>query len=51
MVPAGRATPVRRKLVSVSNPLFRKIDCLRLPVSDVDAALAFYRDALGHGLI
>jgi lactoylglutathione lyase len=51
MVSAGRATPVRRKLASMSNPLVRKIDCLRLPVPDLEAALAFYRDALGHGLI
>jgi predicted enzyme related to lactoylglutathione lyase len=32
-------------------PLFQKVDCLRLPVPDIDAALAFYRDALGHALI
>jgi lactoylglutathione lyase len=32
-------------------PLFVKIDCLRLPVHDLDAALAFYRDRLGHELI
>jgi predicted enzyme related to lactoylglutathione lyase len=32
-------------------PLFVKIDCLRLPVHDLDAALAFYRDLLGHELI
>jgi predicted enzyme related to lactoylglutathione lyase len=32
-------------------PLFKKIDCLRLPVRDLDAALAFYRDRLGHELI
>lgn len=31
-------------------PLFRKVDCLALPVSDVDAAIAFY-EALGHELI
>ncbi len=31
-------------------PLFRKVDCLRLPVADLDAGLAFYRDALGHAL-
>jgi predicted enzyme related to lactoylglutathione lyase len=30
--------------------MFRKIDCLRLPVPDLDAALEFYRDALGHEL-
>jgi catechol 2,3-dioxygenase-like lactoylglutathione lyase family enzyme len=32
-------------------PLFRKIDCLRLPVPDLDAGLAFYQEQLGHELI
>ena len=32
-------------------PLFRKIDCYRLPVPDLEAALAFYRDKLGHELV
>jgi catechol 2,3-dioxygenase-like lactoylglutathione lyase family enzyme len=31
--------------------LFRKIDCLQIPVPDLDAGLAFYRDGLGHQLI
>jgi len=31
--------------------LFRKIDCHSIPVADLDAALAFYRDRLGHKLI
>jgi len=31
--------------------LFRKVDCLSLPVDDLDRALAFYRDALGHSLV
>lgn len=31
--------------------LFRKVDCLSLPVSDLEAALEFYRDRLGHTLI
>jgi predicted enzyme related to lactoylglutathione lyase len=31
--------------------LFKKIDCLRVPVPDLEAALAFYRDRLGHALI
>lgn len=31
--------------------LFRKIDCHSIPVSNLDEALAFYRDALGHELI
>ena len=34
----------------MSAPLFRKIDCLRIPVRDLDAALGFYRDRLGHAL-
>jgi catechol 2,3-dioxygenase-like lactoylglutathione lyase family enzyme len=31
--------------------LFRKVDCVRVPVPDLDGGLAFYRDALGHELI
>jgi catechol 2,3-dioxygenase-like lactoylglutathione lyase family enzyme len=31
--------------------LFRKVDCIRLYVSDLEAGLAFYRDRLGHELI
>ena len=31
--------------------LFRKVDCHSVPVTDLDAALAFYRDGLGHELI
>ena len=31
--------------------LFQKVVCLSLPVEDLDAALAFYRDQLGHELI
>jgi lactoylglutathione lyase len=34
-----------------NDPLFRKIDCIRLPVPDLDDALAFYRDRLGLPLI
>ena len=30
---------------------FRKVDCHSIPVADLDAALAFYRDGLGHELI
>ncbi len=33
------------------DPLFRKIDCLQVPVPDLEAGLAFYRDKLGHELI
>ena len=32
-------------------PLFRKVDCLSLPVPDLDAALAFYCTQLGHALV
>ena len=32
-------------------PLFQKVDCIRLPVPDLDAALGFYRDTFGHALI
>ena len=31
--------------------LFRKVDCHSIPVGDLEAALAFYRDGLGHELI
>ncbi|MDQ6674714.1 MAG: VOC family protein [Chloroflexota bacterium] len=39
-------TPRRRLL-----PVFRKIDCLQVPVPDLEAGLEFYRDQLGHTLI
>jgi lactoylglutathione lyase len=32
-------------------PLIRKVDCVRLYVTDLEAGLAFYRDQLGHELI
>ena len=35
----------------MSEPLFRKIDCLQLPVPDIEAGLALYRDRLGHELV
>lgn len=31
-------------------PLLRKVDCIQIPVPDLDAALAFYRDQLSHAL-
>jgi predicted enzyme related to lactoylglutathione lyase len=31
--------------------LLRNIDCVQLPVPDLDRGLAFYRDRLGHELI
>ena len=35
----------------MTNALFRKIDCIRLFVKDLDEALSFYRARLGHDLI
>lgn len=35
----------------MAEPLFRKLDCLMLKASDLDAAIAFYAGALGHGVI
>src|SRR5258708_11046506 len=32
------------------SPLFSKVDCLQMPVPDLEAGLAFYRDRLGHTL-
>ena len=32
-------------------PVFQKIDCLQIPVPDLDQGLTFYRDQLGHALI
>ena len=34
-----------------SRPLFRAIDCVRIPVPDLASGLSFYRDKLGHELI
>jgi lactoylglutathione lyase len=35
----------------MAEPLFKKIDCIRLYVPDLEAGLSFYRDQLGHPLI
>lgn len=32
-------------------PVLRKVDCLRIPVPDLEAGLKFYRDALSHELV
>lgn len=37
--------------IDTPRPLFRKIDCVQLPVPDLEAGLRFYRDQLGHALI
>ncbi|HEV8574637.1 MAG TPA: VOC family protein, partial [Dehalococcoidia bacterium] len=34
-----------------SDPLFQTIDCLQVPVPDLEVGLEFYRDRLGHELI
>jgi catechol 2,3-dioxygenase-like lactoylglutathione lyase family enzyme len=31
--------------------VLRKVDCVQLPVPDLDEGLAFYRDQLGHELL
>lgn len=31
--------------------LIRKVDCIRVPVTDLDLGLEFYRESLGHELI
>lgn len=36
--------------MSTLEPLIRAVDAIQIPVDDLDAALAFYRDALGHEL-
>jgi predicted enzyme related to lactoylglutathione lyase len=35
----------------MTESLFRKVDCIRLYVPDLEAGLSFYRDQLGHPLI
>ena len=35
----------------LSQPLFKKIDCVHVEVPDLEAGLAFYSDKLGHELI
>ena len=37
--------------MSLPGPLFRKLDNLLLRVGDLDAAISFYRDRLGHRLL
>lgn len=35
----------------VREPLLRRVDCLRLPVDDLERGLSFYRDAMGLSLV
>jgi predicted enzyme related to lactoylglutathione lyase len=37
--------------MNIAEAVLRKVDCVMLRVSDLDAALAFYGDGLGHRLI
>ncbi len=34
-----------------TEPLFQAVDCLQVPVPDLETALRFYRDHLGHALV
>ncbi|MHA2088795.1 MAG: hypothetical protein ACW972_10990 [Promethearchaeota archaeon] len=36
---------------SEEKSLFRKIDCIRIPVPSLEKGLNFYKDLLGHQLI
>jgi lactoylglutathione lyase len=47
---SAQSTESKESQLSPSHPFFQKIDCVRLYVSDLDEALAFYRDRLGHEL-
>lgn len=38
-------------LTSVTEELIRKVDCVSLPVSDLEEALSFYQGTLGHQLL
>ncbi len=35
----------------MAEALFRSVDCVMLAVDDLEAALEFYRDKLGHKLV
>ena len=35
----------------MADALFSSVDCIQLPVDDLEAALEFYRDKLGHRLV
>ncbi|HZU13400.1 MAG TPA: hypothetical protein VFB58_11220 [Chloroflexota bacterium] len=42
---------VHERWMATSRSLLRKVDCVRIPVAELDAGLAFYRDQLGHALL
>lgn len=35
----------------MAGPLFTNVDCINLPVANLERALDFYRDKLGHALV
>ena len=43
--------PTQSHPAAEAGPLFSDVDCLQIPVPDLEAGLAFYRDGLGHQLI
>jgi lactoylglutathione lyase len=48
----GKKRGQGRHLLMIANgPLFRKLDNLMLRVADLDAAIVFYRDRLGHRVL
>jgi lactoylglutathione lyase len=48
---AAKITEALQPAASEVDSLFNDIDCLQIPVPDLEAGLAFYRDALCHSLI
>jgi lactoylglutathione lyase len=46
-----RTGEVRGEEPDVTEALLRKVDCVSLPVGDLEEALGFYRDELGHQLL
>jgi lactoylglutathione lyase len=51
VVAASMAMLEHVSLPDTNGALFNDVDCVQIPVPDLDAGLAFYRDALGHELI
>jgi lactoylglutathione lyase len=38
-------------MVTANKPIFKKVDCLRVYVDNLEKGLEFYRDKLGHSII
>jgi lactoylglutathione lyase len=51
VVAASMAMLEHVSLPDTNGALFNDVDCVQIPVPDLDAGLAFYCDALGHKLI